>query len=493
MKTARLSACFSHAIGALLLLSGHVHADTVYVTDGEFSDNGAIRTFDSSGNRSTFATGLDIGPLAFDISGNLYMANYYAGTIEKFNSSGQGTVFASSGVNNAQALAFDSQGNLYAANYGNGTIEKFNSAGQGSVFASGLYGPCGLAFDSSGNLYVADTGGQIGAYTVGNNIMEFAPNGSGSVFAANVWPAMGGNLAIDSSGNLYLADSLSVGTILKFDSSGNSTVFASLLAGPEGQAPVPRGLAFDSSGNLYMASNGSVNGYGVIDKFDSAGNESVFGYATYAAFIAAQQEVPEPSTWTMLALGGGAFLGSRRLHRRAVAGAPAPTRHRGPIGTARATNKLAGPLAPSGISLAILLTVSIFAANFDARADALTLSAAAGPQAGASQSYSVPTNVTAQICYAFCPVQNSGLYSSWITVAVTGTPSPGAYYPGINQTGTVSNLPTVVGPATITLWVTNNAYSGNTPTCFCTISNNIIRQALPPVRQSSFPTTAAAP
>jgi hypothetical protein len=119
--------------------------------------------------------------------------------------------------------------------------------------------------------------------------------------------------------------------------------------------------------------------------------------------------------------------------------------------------------------LVSLITVSIFAANVAASADTLTLSAAAVQVGtGASQSYSVPTNVTAQIVYAYCPVQNNGYFSSGITVNVTGTPGQAVYYPGNNQFGTISNLPTLVGPATITLWLTNTG-SLPPPTCFCTI------------------------
>jgi DNA-binding beta-propeller fold protein YncE len=78
--------------------------------------------------------------------GNLYVANLGGDTIEKFNSSGVGTVFASSGDNGSMGLAFDSAGNLYAANFSNNTIEEFSSSGVGTVFAStGLDEPIGIA------------------------------------------------------------------------------------------------------------------------------------------------------------------------------------------------------------------------------------------------------------------------------------------------------------------------------------------------------------
>ena len=96
--------------------------------------------------------------IAVDQNGNLYVANQGDNTIEKFNSSGQGTVFTSSGLNQPIGPAFDSGGNLYAANAGSSTIEKFNSSAQGTLFAnSGLSNPVGIAFDSSGNLFMADS------------------------------------------------------------------------------------------------------------------------------------------------------------------------------------------------------------------------------------------------------------------------------------------------------------------------------------------------
>jgi DNA-binding beta-propeller fold protein YncE len=70
------------------------------------------------------------------------------------------------------------------ANTGNNTIEKFNASGIGSVFASystngvGVYlqAPIGLAFDSSGNLFVADH------FT--DSILKIDPDGNMSLFAS---------------------------------------------------------------------------------------------------------------------------------------------------------------------------------------------------------------------------------------------------------------------------------------------------------------------
>lgn len=140
--------------------------------------NSTINVFTPAGVGSVFAsTGLN-GPtgIAFDGAGNLYVANWNSGTIEKFDSSGNASLFAS-GLSNPSGLAVDSAGNLYAANYGGTTVEKFSPSGVGSLFASGLDNPSGLAFDSAGNLYVANYSN--------NTIDKFTPAGVGSVFATN--------------------------------------------------------------------------------------------------------------------------------------------------------------------------------------------------------------------------------------------------------------------------------------------------------------------
>src|SRR4051794_19305680 len=69
-------------------------------------------------------------------------------TVKKFDSSGNGSVFANSGLLAAVGMAFDGAGNLYVANSVGNTIQKITPAGVGSVFAStGLSTPFGLAFD----------------------------------------------------------------------------------------------------------------------------------------------------------------------------------------------------------------------------------------------------------------------------------------------------------------------------------------------------------
>ena len=237
---------------AALGIPASVRADTIYVA----RSGGEVLKFNSSGAGSQFISeNIDVPyGLAFDSSGNLYVANNFASTILKYNSSGVGTVFAS-GLNNPRGLAFDSSGNLYVANNGANTILKYNSSGVGTVFASGLDFPICVALDGSGNLYVGETG------SLSHDILEYNSSGARTVFASGLGPT---GLAFDSSGNLYAANAED-DTILKLNSTGARTVFASGLG-------TPYGLAFDSSGNLYVA---DYPNYSVM-KYDTSGVGSVF-------------------------------------------------------------------------------------------------------------------------------------------------------------------------------------------------------------------------
>src|SRR6266487_3940436 len=76
-----------------------------------------------------------------------YVSNYGDNTIEKFDSAGNASLFASSGLNGPTGLAFDSRGSLYVGNRESNTIEKFSPTGDDlGVFANtGLNSPYFIA------------------------------------------------------------------------------------------------------------------------------------------------------------------------------------------------------------------------------------------------------------------------------------------------------------------------------------------------------------
>ncbi|HEX3659782.1 MAG TPA: hypothetical protein VHV55_28615 [Pirellulales bacterium] len=222
------------------------------------SGNLYVANYSSSGTVSEFApgattpsatlTGLTYpAALAFDSSGNLYVANYTIGTVSEFAPGATTPSATLTGVVDPVALAFDSSGNLYVDNNDfSGTVSEFApGATTPSATLTGLGDPRALAFDSSGNLYVADGGG--------STVSEYAP-GASTPSATLTGLSSPEALAFDSSGNLYVAN-YSNGTVSEF-APGATTPSATFTGLSE-----PNALAFDSSGNLYVDafSNGTVS------------------------------------------------------------------------------------------------------------------------------------------------------------------------------------------------------------------------------------------
>jgi len=249
-------------------------AGNLYVAN---EDNNNIEKFNTNGVASVFATddGSDTilsGPegLVFDTASNLYVAND-GDFVSKFSPSGVflGQFGDSSYLNNPVGIAFDSTGNLYVANSEDAndspTIAKFDTAGNGSVFAdTDMNYPEFIAFDTNNNLYVANEGS---IDTEGNNnIVKFDTSGNGSIFNQYGGTDFPFGLAFDSSGNLYDADYGQF--IQEFDPNGNSSRFTTISIAD------PRGMGFDSTGNLYVANFGQ----GTIEKFDTNGAPSVFAF-----------------------------------------------------------------------------------------------------------------------------------------------------------------------------------------------------------------------
>ncbi len=144
------------------------------------------------------------------------------------------------GLKSPFSLAVDAAGNLYAANYGAGTISVFApGATAPTTTLTGLNSPfASIVFDKTGNLYVSNYGG--------NTVSVFAPGATtptGTLTELNS-PQ---NLAFDAVGNLYVTNFLTNGTVSVF-APGISTPTVTLTGLDQ-----PNGLVFDPSGNLYVS------------------------------------------------------------------------------------------------------------------------------------------------------------------------------------------------------------------------------------------------
>ena len=204
---------------------------------------GNVTTFAGSG-KAAFVDGVGLTAsfnlpscVAFDLIGNLFVADELNHRIRKISPSGNVSTFAGSGFatyvdgeglsasfRNPLGVAVDSDGAVYVGDWGNHRIRKINPSGTVSTlagsgtaaFANGVglaasfNGPRGVAVDSTGSVYVADESN--------HRIRKISPSGAVSTFAGSgsATFANGGGLAasfnspsgvaVDAYGTVYVAD-----------------------------------------------------------------------------------------------------------------------------------------------------------------------------------------------------------------------------------------------------------------------------------------------
>jgi secreted PhoX family phosphatase len=158
--------------------------------------NGTITTVAGNGSYGQggdggLATNAEISSpfgVAFDTSGNMYISQIMFHVIRKVDAngtiatvacngsggySGDGGLATSATLRKPTGIAFDTSGNLYIAEYGNNDIRKVYTNGTitttagkypgqqysgdgGPATSAELNNPSGLAFDTSGNMYICD-------------------------------------------------------------------------------------------------------------------------------------------------------------------------------------------------------------------------------------------------------------------------------------------------------------------------------------------------
>jgi uncharacterized protein (TIGR03437 family) len=225
------------------------------------------RSFSGDGGSAAKAQMDTPGGMAFDLAGNLYIADSRNNCVRKITPAGIITTVAGNGTAgfsgdgqaaiNAQlshpgGVAVDAGGVIFIADSGNNRIRRVTRdgliatiAGNGNAafFGDGsraesaaLHNPQGVAVDAADNIYIADTLSQHVRKITTNDIIDSLPTGPLNAPTA-VTP--------DGAGNVYIADQ-GTGNILEVPASGSVATVAGGLSGP-------MSLAVDNSGNVFLS------------------------------------------------------------------------------------------------------------------------------------------------------------------------------------------------------------------------------------------------
>jgi uncharacterized protein (TIGR03437 family) len=264
-----------------------------------------------------------------DSAGNLYISDTDNNVIRKVDTKGVISTIAGNGNCNyggdlgkafsaslcyPQGLAFDTSGNLYIADWGNCVVRRIDTKGiittaagnqtcadtapTGTAANVSFIGPFGLAFDSNGYLYVSDNitnrvtailFGQVRNPPVnGTPIMLFAGNGvAGSNGDGGLSSAAALNapthIAAGLDGTIYIADSGNnrVRKVAPPTPGTPGIIGPVSFSGPKGFTFAnPAGIVVDASNNLYVSWKNSD----VVTKTTPAGATSFLAGTGYEGF-----------------------------------------------------------------------------------------------------------------------------------------------------------------------------------------------------------------
>jgi trimeric autotransporter adhesin len=240
--------------------------------------------------------------VAVDASGNIYIADSYNHRIRmvtkstgiittvagdgQYGYNGDGGLATSAVMNHPFDIAFDASGNIYIADYLNSRIRMVTKstgiittvAGDGTdgytgdgglATSAGLNYPFDVAVDASGNIYIADyfnsrirmVSKSTGIITTVAGDGQYGYTGDGGLATSAVINRPSG-VVVDASGNIYIADRYNHRIRMVTKSTGIiTTVAGDGTDGYKGDGGLatsaglsyPQGVAVDTSGYIYIA------------------------------------------------------------------------------------------------------------------------------------------------------------------------------------------------------------------------------------------------
>jgi uncharacterized protein (TIGR03437 family) len=244
--------------------------------------NAAIRVISVDGRIHHFAS-VRATDLAISPQGDVYASEFddnqvvrikpggtvviVAGLKGRFDFGGDGGPGVNAGLNGPRGLAFDSSGNLYIAALFDNRVRMLSPdgiihtvAGNGSrdpgidgalATAVGINRPTGVAVDAAGNIFISDQNGLIRKVTAG--VMHSFGGAANSVQATSLAAAADGSIVFTETFQNRIRQLLPDGTfrtiagdgLTGFAGDGGPAAFASFNE--------PSGIAADAQGNLWIA------------------------------------------------------------------------------------------------------------------------------------------------------------------------------------------------------------------------------------------------
>ncbi|MHC1551619.1 NHL repeat-containing protein [Phyllobacterium sp. K27] len=177
--------------------------------------------------------------MAYDATGNLFVAEWGAGRISRIDPDGNRTTFAD-GISGPTGLAIGSDGTMYVASYSRDEVYRFTPTGERSVHVTGLATPAGISFDRSGRLLIANRRTNQILAVVGNNRLEPVIDGLRTPVGVVQTPD-GGYVVSNIDGDV---------TIVRPDGSRIRTDEAFSTPGP--------GVAMTASGRVFVVDYGGT-------------------------------------------------------------------------------------------------------------------------------------------------------------------------------------------------------------------------------------------
>jgi hypothetical protein len=234
--------------------------------------------------------------VAYDVAGNLYIADVNHNVIREVNLADVVTTVAGTGeqgfagdggaatsalLDSPAGVAVDGVGNIYIADQYNNRIRKVSSGTISTIAGTGVGGfsgdngaatsatlnhPTALAVDGAGNLYIADTDNHRIRKISGTTITTVAGDGE-QFFAGDGGAATAAGLdspngvAVDGTGNIYIGDTHNQrvrvvntsGVISTLAGNGSKSYGGDGGTAANASLARPRGLSVDAAGSIYVA------------------------------------------------------------------------------------------------------------------------------------------------------------------------------------------------------------------------------------------------